>query len=81
MTRPVFPTVDDLPGVDRYDAARALAALYRLRQMGLAKVYTSAGSNDTHWNAWLEITARRVEVRAWVREWLASQEPDGPEAA
>lgn len=84
-----FPAVGDLadvPGVDAYDAVRALSVLWRLCRDGLAKVYIPAGfhgngTDPQHWNVWLEITARRVELRAWVREWLASQEDsqDGQE--
>lgn len=82
-----FPRVADLaamPGVDAYDASRALSALYALCCADLAKVYIPAGWHGTHpqrWNVWLEITARRVELTAWVAEWLASQEPSGGDAA
>lgn len=77
-----FPTVADatdeaaIPSVDAYDASRALAALWRLCEADLAKVYR-AHLDHIHWQIWLEVTQRRVELRAWVREWLASQEQNG----
>lgn len=82
-----FPAVADAtdatakPPVDAYDAMRALSVLWRLCGEGLAKVYRPHMDHE-RWNVWLEITARRVELRAWVREWLASQEQedDGQEA-
>lgn len=77
-----FPTVADAtqeevaPPVDSYDASRALSALWRLCEADLAKVYR-AHLDHVHWQIWLEATQRRVELRAWVREWLASQEQNG----
>ena len=83
-----FPRVTDLadtPGVDAYDASRALSALYALCCAGLAKVYIPAGWHGTspqRWNVWLELTSRRVELTAWAREWLAAQAPEnGGDAA
>ncbi len=86
-----FPAIADAvdetatPPADAYDASRALSALWALCCAGLAKVYIPAGWHEAsgarpqRWNVWLEITARRVELTAWVREWLATQEPETPE--
>ena len=76
-----FPRASDLPAdIDTYAASRALSALWRLCDADVAKVY-HPHMDHTTWNVWLEITARRVELVAWVREWLASQEPEGNDAA
>lgn len=85
-----FPAVADAvdatatPPIDAYDASRALSTLYALCWAGLAKVYIPAGWHNTQpqrWNVWLEITKRRVELTDWVKEWLASHEPEGSDAA
>jgi hypothetical protein len=80
-SRPEFPNVADLPNLAPADAERALAALRALVTAELADVYSSAGSDDTRWNVWTNVRWCRIPLRQWVAEWLASQEPDGPEAA
>lgn len=87
-----FPTVDDLPDLECYDAARILSVLWRLCHAQVAEVYTrpyAPQDERPRWNVWLEITQRRVELATWAREWLASQEleeegsdsPEGGDAA
>ena len=77
-SRPTFPNVADLLNLAPADAERALAALRALVTAELADVYSSAGSDDTRWNVWLNVTWRRVPLRQWAAEWLVSQEPEGP---
>lgn len=67
--RPDFPSTDDLCNLSLDDAQLALDALRILVKMELADVYTSAGSNDTRWNVWLNITGRRVPLPEWAAEW------------
>lgn len=83
----VAPDTPDTPPIDDYDASRALSALWRLCEMDLASVYhphivgMDGGLNTGPWAVWLEITQRKVDLCAWVREWLAAQEPEGNDAA
>lgn len=85
--RPTFPDHRALTNLSRDDAARALSALCTLVKAELADVYSAAGSNDTRWNVWLNITWRRAPLQEWAAEWDATWDstppdgPDGPEAA
>ena len=81
--RPEFPGVTDLPNLSRDDAQRALEALRRLERAELADVYSSAGSNDTRWNVWINLSWRRVPLQEWAAQWLAEQDttPTGGDAA
>lgn len=77
--RPTFPSMADLPNMAPADAERALAALRALVTAELADVYSSAGSDDTRWNVWLNITWRRVPLREWASEWVKTWHSDPPE--
>lgn len=68
--RPEFPSTDDLCNLSLDEARQALAALRVLVDLELADVYTSAGSNDTRWNVWLNVTRRRVPLPEWAAEWV-----------
>ena len=73
--RPTFPAtkdlLKDLPDLPSAEAERALDALRRMISVDIASVYTSAGSHDTSWQVWLEVTRRRLTLAAWASEWLA----------
>lgn len=71
MARPSFPTIRDLPNLSADDATRALEALRRLVATDMCDVYTAAGSNDTFWNVWDNVSRQRVELSAWADAWLA----------
>lgn len=82
--RPEFPSVGDLPNLSKEDAEQALTALRVLVKHELADVYTSAGSHDTRWNVWLELTRRRVPLQEWAAQWIQAWHgtpPTGGEAA
>ncbi len=82
--RPTFPTHKDLCNLSRDDAETALAALRVLVARELASVYTSAGSNDTRWNVWMELTRRRIPLQEWAAQWIETwnaNPPTGGDAA
>ncbi len=82
--RPTFPTHKDLTHLSRDDAERALSALRVLVKRELATVYTSAGSNDTRWQVWMELSRKRVPLQQWASDWLATwynNPPTGGDAA
>ena len=88
--RPEFPSTDDLCNLSLDDARLALAALRVLVDCELADVYSSAGSNDTRWNVWLNVTKKRTPLpewaAAWVETWYSTATPmppidDGGDAA
>ena len=76
--RPEFPSVADLPNLSREDAQRALAALRILVDAELAGVYSSAGSYDTRWNVWLNLTWRRVPLQEWAADWIETWHNNQP---
>lgn len=82
--RPQFPSVADLPNLSPADAEQALSALRALVQAELADVYTAAGSHDTCWNVWLNVTWRRVPLGEWAAQWITERDTltatDGKEA-
>ena len=69
--RPTFPDHRNLTNLSRDDAERALTVLRALVASDLANIYTSAGSNDTHWQVWNEITRRRTPLAEWAADLLA----------
>ena len=73
--RPTFPTHKDLCNLSRDEAERALVVLRELVASDLASVYTSAGSNDTRWNVWSEITRQRVPLPEWAADLLTQRPP------
>ena len=94
MPRPTFPDHRNLTNLSRDEAELALAALRVLVKHELVKVYTGAGSHDTRWYVWLELSRRRVPLQDWASEWIATWRanpprpngdgpdgPDDPEAA
>ena len=72
--RPEFPSVADLPNLSPADAEWALTALRALVKAELADVYSSAGSQDTRWNVWLNVTWRRVPLGEWAAQWIAERD-------
>lgn len=82
--RPTFPTHENLTHLSRDDAERALSALRVLVKHELASVYTGAGSHDTRWYVWMNLTRRRVPLEEWATVWLEtwySNPPTGGDAA
>ncbi len=76
--RPTFPSHKDLTNLSRDDAETALAALRVLVARELASVYTSAGSNETRWNVWMELTRRRIPLAEWATTWLETWRENTP---
>ena len=60
----------DLPSIPPAEAERAIEALRRMTTIAIASVYTSAGSNHTRWQVWLDITRRHLTLAEWADEWL-----------
>jgi hypothetical protein len=79
--RPTFPTHKNLTNLSRDDAKAALAALRALCERDLVSIYTSAGSNDTHWQVWDNQAWRRIPLAEWASKWLTSQKSEAPHDA
>ena len=88
--RPEFPSTDDLCNLSLDDARLALDALRVLVKLELVDVYSSAGSNDTRWNVWSNVTRKRTPLPEWAAAWLETwynttpptdNGPDGGDAA